>query len=78
MLYTRSLVYESVPFRRPCRKLTFSQIQQEVIKAYGFNKGEVKMYKCQDPEIAAMCIELNALLLSPMSTPPTGGELMAS
>ncbi|KAL0967632.1 hypothetical protein UPYG_G00254710 [Umbra pygmaea] len=59
-----------------------TQIQQEVIKAYGFNnEGEgvlkfarlVKMYETQDPEIAAMSAKLKSLLLPPLSTPPIGG-----
>ncbi|XP_071371008.1 protein C10 isoform X2 [Centroberyx affinis] len=62
-------------------------IQQEVIKAYGFNnEGEgvlkfarlVKMYETQDPEIAAMSAKLKSLLLPPLSTPPIGGAIPAS
>ncbi|XP_070782289.1 protein C10 [Enoplosus armatus] len=62
-------------------------IQQEVIKAYGFNnEGEgvlkfarlVKMYETQDPEIAAMSVKLKSLLLPPLSTPPIGGAIPAS
>uniref|UniRef100_A0A8K9V7M5 Protein C10 n=1 Tax=Oncorhynchus mykiss TaxID=8022 RepID=A0A8K9V7M5_ONCMY len=64
-----------------------TQIQQEVIKAYGFNnEGEgvlkfarlVKMYETQDPEIAAMSIKLKSLLLPHLSTPPIGGAITAS
>ncbi|KAJ8356179.1 hypothetical protein SKAU_G00189730 [Synaphobranchus kaupii] len=64
-----------------------TQIQQEVVKAYGFNnEGEgvlkfarlVKMYETQDPEIAAMSAKLKSLLLPPMSTPPIGGGITAS
>ncbi|KAB5539679.1 protein C10 [Ictalurus punctatus] len=64
-----------------------TQIQQEVIKAYGFNnEGEgvlkfarlVKMYESQDPEIAAMSLKLKSLLLPPLSTPPIGGGIPAS
>ncbi|KAM4529810.1 protein C10 [Fundulus diaphanus] len=64
-----------------------TQIQQEVIKAYGFNnEGEgvlkfarlVKMYETQDPEIAAMSAKLKSLLLPPLSTPPIGGAIPAS
>uniref|UniRef100_A0A671XPB2 Protein C10 n=5 Tax=Eupercaria TaxID=1489922 RepID=A0A671XPB2_SPAAU len=64
-----------------------TQIQQEVIKAYGFNnEGEgvlkfarlVKMYETQDPEIAAMSVKLKSLLLPPLSTPPIGGAIPAS
>ncbi|MEQ2229939.1 hypothetical protein ILYODFUR_024048 [Ilyodon furcidens] len=64
-----------------------TQIQQEVIKAYGFNnEGEgvlkfarlVKMYETQDPEIAAMSAKLKSLLLPPLSTPPIGGTIPAS
>ncbi|KAI4895286.1 hypothetical protein NFI96_011127, partial [Prochilodus magdalenae] len=64
-----------------------TQIQQEVIKAYGFNnEGEgvlkfarlVKMYESQDPEIAAMSVKLKSLLLPPLSTPPIGGGIPAS
>ncbi|KAL2082369.1 hypothetical protein ACEWY4_022187 [Coilia grayii] len=64
-----------------------TQIQQEVIKAYGFNNdGEgvlkfarlVKMYETQDPEIAAMSVKLKSLLLPPLSTPPIGGGIPAS
>ncbi|XP_062857616.1 protein C10-like [Trichomycterus rosablanca] len=64
-----------------------TQIQQEVIKSYGFNnEGEgvlkfarvVKMYESQDPEIAAMSLKLKSLLLPPLSTPPIGGGIPAS
>ncbi|KAM6954297.1 protein C10 [Aplochiton taeniatus] len=65
-----------------------TQIQQEVIKAYGFNnEGEgvleiclrlVKMYETQDPEIAAMSAKLKSLLLPPLSTPPIGGAIPSS
>ncbi|KAK5879852.1 hypothetical protein CesoFtcFv8_022931 [Champsocephalus esox] len=64
-----------------------TQIQQEVIKAYGFNnEGEgvlkfarlVKMYETQDPEIAAMSVKLKSLLLPPLSTPPIGGAIPTS
>ncbi|XP_061099337.1 protein C10 isoform X2 [Conger conger] len=64
-----------------------TQIQQEVVKAYGFNnEGEgvlkfarlVKMYETQDPEIAAMSAKLKSLLLPPMSTPPIGGGITTS
>ncbi|XP_036406240.1 protein C10 [Megalops cyprinoides] len=64
-----------------------TQIQQEVVKGYGFNnEGEgvlkfarlVKMYETQDPEIAAMSAKLKSLLLPPMSAPPIGGGITAS
>uniref|UniRef100_A0A8C2DQN8 Protein C10 n=3 Tax=Cyprinidae TaxID=7953 RepID=A0A8C2DQN8_CYPCA len=64
-----------------------TQIQQEVIKAYGFNnEGEgvlkfarlVKMYETQDPEIAAMSVKLKSLLLPPLSTPPIGSGIPTS
>ncbi|XP_016394928.1 protein C10-like [Sinocyclocheilus rhinocerous] len=64
-----------------------TQIQQEVIKAYGFNsEGEgvlkfarlVKVYETQDPEIAAMSVKLKSLLLPPLSTPPIGSGIPTS
>ncbi|NWJ00461.1 C10 protein, partial [Crypturellus undulatus] len=63
-----------------------TQIQQDVIKAYGFsNDGEgvlkfarlIKSYESQDPEIASMSGKLKAMFLPPMTLPPhtagTGG-----
>nr|XP_003410842.1 protein C10 [Loxodonta africana] len=56
-----------------------TQIQQEVIKAYGFScDGEgvlkfarlVKSYEAQDPEIASLSGKLKALFLPPMTLPP--------
>ncbi|XP_069890022.1 protein C10 [Dipodomys merriami] len=56
-----------------------TQIQQEVIKAYGFScDGEgvlkfarlVKSYEAQDPEMASLAGQLKALLLPPMAPPP--------
>ncbi|XP_028910057.1 protein C10 isoform X1 [Ornithorhynchus anatinus] len=56
-----------------------TQIQQEVIKAYGFSgDGEgvlkfarlVKSYEAQDPEIASLAARLKALFLPPMTLPP--------
>lgn len=38
----------------------------------------VKMYETQDPEIAAMSVNLKSLLLPPLSTPPIGGAIPAS
>ncbi|XP_041716014.2 protein C10 [Coregonus clupeaformis] len=64
-----------------------TQIQQEVIKAYGFNnEGDgvlkfaclVKMHETQDPEILAISVKLRSLLLPPLSTPPIGGAIPAS
>ncbi|XP_021492695.1 protein C10 [Meriones unguiculatus] len=58
-----------------------TQIQQEVIKAYGFScDGEgvlkfarlVKSYEAQDPEIASLSGKLKALFLPPMTLPPHG------
>ncbi|KGL75728.1 Protein C10, partial [Tinamus guttatus] len=63
-----------------------TQIQQDVIKTYGFsNDGEgvlkfarlIKSYESQDPEIASMSGKLKAMFLPPMALPPhaagTGG-----
>ncbi|XP_029437375.1 protein C10 isoform X2 [Rhinatrema bivittatum] len=59
-----------------------TQIQQEVIKAYGFSSdGEgvlkfarlIKSYEAQDPEIAAMAGKLKSTFLPPMTTPSHGG-----
>uniref|UniRef100_A0A4W5RQD2 Protein C10 n=1 Tax=Hucho hucho TaxID=62062 RepID=A0A4W5RQD2_9TELE len=52
-----------------------TQIQQEVIKAYGFNEGEgshfVKpMYETQDPKIAAISVKLRHVPL--LDSPPYG------
>ncbi|XP_011838429.1 PREDICTED: protein C10 isoform X2 [Mandrillus leucophaeus] len=68
-----------------------TQIQQEVIKAYGFScDGEgvlkfarlVKSYEAQDPEIASLSGKLKALFLPPMTLPPhgpaAGGSVAAS
>nr|XP_058938592.1 protein C10 isoform X1 [Kogia breviceps] len=68
-----------------------TQIQQEVIKAYGFScDGEgvlkfarlVKSYEAQDPEIASLSGKLKALFLPPMTLPPhgpaSGGGVAAS
>ncbi|GAB5573489.1 protein C10 [Prionailurus iriomotensis] len=68
-----------------------TQIQQEVIKAYGFScDGEgvlkfarlVKSYEAQDPEIASLSGKLKALFLPPMTLPPhgpaPGGSVAAS
>lgn len=64
-----------------------TQIQQEVIKAYGFsNDGEgvlkfarlVKAYEMQDPEIAAMATKLKSMFLPPMTLPPHSNTLPAS
>ncbi|KAM5336621.1 protein C10 isoform 2-T2 [Glossophaga mutica] len=68
-----------------------TQIQQEVIKAYGFScDGEgvlkfarlVKSYEAQDPEIASLSSKLKALFLPPMTLPPhgpaSGGGVAAS
>ncbi|KAK6297691.1 hypothetical protein J4Q44_G00322740 [Coregonus suidteri] len=64
-----------------------TQIQQEVIKAYGFNnEGDgvlkfaclVKTHETQDPEILAISVKLRSLLLPPLSTPPIGGAIPAS
>uniref|UniRef100_A0A674INW5 Protein C10 n=2 Tax=Emydidae TaxID=8476 RepID=A0A674INW5_9SAUR len=58
-----------------------TQIQQDVIKAYGFsNDGEgvlkfarlIKSYESQDPEIANMSGKLKAMFLPPMTLPPHG------
>ncbi|NXF08413.1 C10 protein, partial [Smithornis capensis] len=58
-----------------------TQIQQDVIKAYGFSSdGEgvlkfarlIKSYESQDPEIASMSGKLKALFLPPMTLPPHG------
>ncbi|XP_043354552.1 protein C10-like [Dermochelys coriacea] len=63
-----------------------TQIQQDVIKAYGFsNDGEgvlkfarlIQSYEFQDPEIANMSGKLKAIFLPPTTLPPhwagTGG-----
>ncbi|XP_028657671.1 protein C10 [Erpetoichthys calabaricus] len=64
-----------------------TQIQQDVIKSYGFsNEGEgvlkfarlVKMYESQDPEIAAMSLKLKSLFLPPMTSPPLSGTVAAT
>ncbi|XP_067830184.1 protein C10 [Heptranchias perlo] len=64
-----------------------TQIQQEVIKSYGFsNDGEgvlkfariVKAYEGQDPEIAAMSGKLKSMFLPPMTVPPHGAGISAS
>uniref|UniRef100_A0A8C3SW72 Protein C10 n=2 Tax=Chelydra serpentina TaxID=8475 RepID=A0A8C3SW72_CHESE len=58
-----------------------TQVQQDVIKAYGFsNDGEgvlkfarlIKSYESQDPEIANMSGKLKAMFLPPMTLPPHG------
>ncbi|NWV71580.1 C10 protein, partial [Malurus elegans] len=58
-----------------------TQIQQDVIKAYGFSSdGEgvlkfarlIKSYESQDPEIASMSGKLKAMFLPPMTLPPHG------
>nr|XP_038037699.1 LOW QUALITY PROTEIN: protein C10 [Anas platyrhynchos] len=58
-----------------------TQIQQDVIKAYGFSSdGEgvlkfarlIKSYEAQDPEIASMSGKLKAMFLPPMTLPPHG------
>ncbi|XP_062474023.1 protein C10 [Pezoporus occidentalis] len=58
-----------------------TQIQQDVIKAYGFSSdGEgvlkfarlIKSYESQDPEIAGMSGKLKAMCLPPMTLPPHG------
>ncbi|NWV26457.1 C10 protein, partial [Origma solitaria] len=58
-----------------------TQIQQDVIKAYGFSSdGEgvlkfarlIKSYESQDPEIACMSGKLKAMFLPPMTLPPHG------
>ncbi|NXQ44585.1 C10 protein, partial [Catharus fuscescens] len=58
-----------------------TQIQQDVIKAYGFTSdGEgvlkfarlIKSYESQDPEIASMSGKLKAMFLPPMALPPHG------
>ncbi|NXP77204.1 C10 protein, partial [Ramphastos sulfuratus] len=58
-----------------------TQIQQDVIKAYGFSSdGEgvlkfarlIKSYESQDPEIASMSGKLKALFLPPMALPSHG------
>uniref|UniRef100_A0A8C6XWK7 Protein C10 n=2 Tax=Elapinae TaxID=42168 RepID=A0A8C6XWK7_NAJNA len=58
-----------------------TQIQQDVIKAYGFsNDGEgvlkfarlIKSYESQDPEIASMSGKLKSMFLPPMTLPPHG------
>ncbi|NXQ93433.1 C10 protein, partial [Sagittarius serpentarius] len=58
-----------------------TQIQQDVIKAYGFsNDGEgvlkfarlIKSYESQDPEIASMSGKLKAMFLPAMTLPPHG------
>ncbi|XP_069506729.1 protein C10 [Ambystoma mexicanum] len=64
-----------------------TQIQQEVIKAYGFsNDGEgvlkfarlIKSYEAQDPEIAAMSGKLKSIFLPPMTVPPHGGTAIST
>ncbi|XP_006000994.1 protein C10 [Latimeria chalumnae] len=64
-----------------------TQIQQEVIKSYGFsNDGEgvlkfarlIKSYETQDPEIAAMSLKLKAMFLPPMTVPPHGNTISSS
>ncbi|NXC83207.1 C10 protein, partial [Cercotrichas coryphoeus] len=67
-----------------------TQIQQDVIKAYGFSSdGEgvlkfarlIKSYESQDPEIASMSGKLKAMFLPPMTLPPHGagtGSVAAS
>lgn len=61
-----------------------TQIQQDVIKAYGFSSdGEgvlkfarlIKSYESQDPEIASMSGKLKALFLPPMTLPPHGAGI---
>ncbi|XP_015728160.1 protein C10 [Coturnix japonica] len=61
-----------------------TQIQQDVIKAYGFSSdGEgvlkfarlIKSYESQDPEIASMSGKLKALFLPPMTLPPHGAAI---
>ncbi|NXO03626.1 C10 protein, partial [Rhinopomastus cyanomelas] len=58
-----------------------TQIQQDVIKAYGFSSdGEgvlkfarlIKSYESQDPEIASLSGKLKAMFLPPMALPPHG------
>ncbi|XP_058029106.1 protein C10 isoform X1 [Ahaetulla prasina] len=58
-----------------------TQIQQDVIKAYGFsNDGEgvlkfarlIKSYESQDPEIASMSGKLKSMFLPPMTLPHHG------
>ncbi|KAM5334254.1 protein C10-like [Glossophaga mutica] len=58
-----------------------TQIQQEVVKAYGFSCNEegvlkfaclVKSYKDQDPEIVSLSRKLKAPFLPPMTLPPSG------
>ncbi|NXR83044.1 C10 protein, partial [Pycnonotus jocosus] len=58
-----------------------TQIQQDVIKAYGFSSdGEgvlkfarlIKSYESQDPEIASMSGKLKAMFLPPMTLPSHG------
>ncbi|XP_048360481.1 protein C10 [Sphaerodactylus townsendi] len=58
-----------------------TQIQQDVIKAYGFsNDGEgvlkfarlIKSYESQDLEIASMSGKLKSMFLPPMMLPPHG------
>ncbi|XP_019404440.1 PREDICTED: protein C10 [Crocodylus porosus] len=58
-----------------------TQIQQDVIKAYGFSSdGEgvlkfarlIKSYESQDPEIASMSGKLKGMFLPPMTLPPHG------
>ncbi|NXU07386.1 C10 protein, partial [Buphagus erythrorhynchus] len=60
-----------------------TQIQQDVIKAYGFSSdGEgvlkfarlIKSYESQDPEIASMSGKLKAMFLPPMTLPPHGAS----
>ncbi|XP_032068783.1 protein C10 isoform X2 [Thamnophis elegans] len=68
-----------------------TQIQQDVIKPYGFsNDGEgvlkfarlIKSYESQDPEIASMSGKLKSMFLPPMTLPPhgagTGGAVATS
>ncbi|XP_059826694.1 protein C10 [Hemitrygon akajei] len=64
-----------------------TQIQQEVIKSYGFsNDGEgvlkfariVKAYEGQDPEVAAMSGKLKSMFLPPMTAPPHSSSIPSS
>ncbi|XP_060706305.1 protein C10 [Hemiscyllium ocellatum] len=64
-----------------------TQIQQDVIKSYGFsNDGEgvlkfariIKTYEGQDPEIAAMSSKLKSMFLPPMTVPPHSTNISAS
>ncbi|NXC50383.1 C10 protein, partial [Penelope pileata] len=60
-----------------------TQIQQDVIKAYGFSSdGEgvlkfarlIKSYESQDPEIASMAGKLKAMFLPAMTLPSHGAS----